>query len=329
MKILITGGAGYIGSHTAYKLIKAGHTVTILDNLEKGQQATLDTLRTVAGEFTFIQADLRNFTELSQKLAALTFDTVIHFAAYIEVGRSASEPEQFFENNTMGSLNLFKVLLEKNIAKIVFSSTAAVYKPKNELLKESDELKPESPYGESKLLTERILESLSKFRGLQVIILRYFNPAGAIAGLVGEKHLPETHLIPRLLRSLLSPEFKFTVYGNDYATTDGTCLRDFLHIEDLVDAHLAALKMEKDFAIYNVGTGIGTSVKQVITTAEKVTGQKINYNIVARRSGDADILVADPAKIQEELGWQAKFALEEIIRSAWEYEQIRPEADYQ
>jgi len=331
MNILITGGAGYIGSHTAYKLIKAGHNVTILDNLEKGHQETLDVLRQKAGDFKFINVDLRDIKGLRTALSKSVINSVIHFAGYIEVGRSAKEPQEFFENNTVGSQNLFKVLIENNIKKLIFSSTAAVYKPQDKLLNENDTLAPESPYGTSKLLTERMLESYAKFANFNSIALRYFNPAGSFGGLIGERHLPETHLIPRLLRAFISDNINFGIFGNDYDTPDGTAVRDYIHLEDLVDAHISALKFLENNTghhKFNVASGIGTSVQKMVDTAQKVLGKKLNYKIHPRRKGDADRLVASPNKINTEIGWKTKYDIEDIIKSAWEYERIRPANDY-
>jgi len=331
MNILITGGAGYIGSHTAYKLIKAGHDVIILDNLEKGHQETLDVLRQKAGNFTFIKVDLRDINKLRSSLSNIPIDSVIHFAGYIEVGRSAKEPQEFFENNTVGSQNLFKILIENNIKKLIFSSTAAVYKPQDKLLDENDTLAPESPYGTSKLLTERMLESYANFVEFDSIALRYFNPAGSFGGLIGERHLPETHLIPRLLRAFITDNIDFGIFGDDYDTPDGTAIRDYIHLEDLVDAHIAALKFLEDNAghhKFNVASGKGTSVQQMVDTAQRVLDKKLNYKIHLRRKGDADRLVASPNKINTEIGWKTKYNIEDIIESAWKYEQIRPLSDY-
>lgn len=329
MNILITGGAGYIGSHTAYQLVSEGHKVTIIDNLEKGHQSALDTIKSV-GDFEFLQTDLRDLVALRNGLKGKSFDAVIHFAAYLEVGLSVREPAMFFENNVVGSQYLFQVLLENNVKNIIFSSSAAVYGTQDSdlLIKETALKSPDSPYGETKLLVERILKNYCNFAGVNAVALRYFNPAGASYGL-GERHVPETHVIPRVLRALIDENFDFGVYGDDYKTPDGSCIRDFIHIEDLVNAHIAAIHHNnKGFQAYNVGTGKGTSVFEIISTAEKVTGKKLNYDIKPRREGDPAFLVADPQEFIRNTGWDAQYGIEDIIKSAWEFEQNRPQEDY-
>lgn len=332
MKILITGGAGYIGSHTAYKLIKQGHNVTIIDNLEKGHQSTLDKLKEKAGEFSFIKADLRDINSLREKLESKEFDAVIHFAAYLEVGRSTREPEVFMQNNVCGSQNLLQVLIENKISNVIFSSSAAVYgTPESTPIPEDAKKQPDSPYGESKLITERVLKTYCDFRGMNVVALRYFNPAGTFDDLEGERHIPETHLIPLLLHAYLDDSFKFSVYGDDYNTPDGSAIRDFIHMEDLVDAHIQCvqfLENNKGFHTFNVGTGHGASVLEVVKAAEKIIGKKLDYNSGPRREGDPDRLIADPTKIKTEMGWEAKYGIEEIVKSAWEWEQKRSLDDY-
>lgn len=331
MNILVTGGAGYIGSHTALELLKRGHTVTILDNLGKGHQETLDKIRKLAGEYEFLKLDLRDLDGLRSGLKGKYFDAVIHFAAYIEVGLSVQEPAMFFENNVVGSQYLFQVLLENKVNNIIFSSSAAVYGTQDIVpIKETADKHPDSPYGETKLLMERILESYCRYAGLNAIALRYFNPAGA-EGNIGERHYPETHAIPRLLKALSDDSFTFGVYGNDYDTPDGSCIRDFIHIYDLVEAHIDCiqyLNTDKGFHAFNVATGSGTSVLELIRTAEEVTGKKLNYEIQPRRAGDPARLVADPTLIFEQMGWKAKYNIKDIIQSAWEFEKARPASDY-
>lgn len=329
MKVLVTGGAGYIGSHTSYQLLKDGHEVTILDNMEKGHESALDIVKQ-AGEFDFLKSDLRDLVALREVLNGKSFDAVIHFAAYLEVGLSVKQPAIFFENNVVGSQNLFQVLLENGINNVIFSSSAAVYgtQTSNSMISESSPKSPDSPYGETKLLTERILESYCKYTDMNAVALRYFNPAGAAFGL-GERHLPETHVIPRVLRAFLDQSFKFGVFGDDYPTPDGSCIRDFIHVEDLVSAHIAAVyNISRGFRAYNVGTGNGTSVFEVIKAAEDVVGKKLTYEISERREGDPAMLVADPKLFTNDSGWKAKHDIHDILESAWEYEQSRPESDY-
>lgn len=332
MNILITGGAGYIGSHTALKLIQRGDHITILDNLENGKQQTLDTLKQIAGDFAFIKADLRDINSLRACIADKAFDAVIHFAAYLDVKQSTKQPQIYFDNNIGGTNNLLTVLNEKHITKLIFSSTAAVYgTPDTSPISEAAVKRPESPYGMSKFLVEKILETYCQYLQFNVVALRYFNPAGSYQGKIGEMHTPETHLIPRALHSLIDPLFKFAVYGNDYPTTDGSAVRDFIHIIDLAQAHIAALDYlakNTGFEVFNIGTGKGESVLQVIQAIEQVTGKKLNYDKFPRRQGDPASLVADPQKFQDLVGWQAKHSLSEIIESAWKWEQNRSNNDY-
>lgn len=327
MKILITGGAGYIGSITATKLIQAGHEVIVLDNLEKGHQSTLDKIKDVAGEFEFVKADLREKEKLELALEKLDFEVVIHFAAYIEVGRSVKEPEAFLENNFSGTKNLIEVITKKGVSKFLFSSTAAVYgHPESLPIKETAKINPINPYGESKAKVEKLLEKYSQIGKLDSIRLRYFNPAGSLDGVIGEEHEPETHLIPLILKSAKKERDKLFIFGNDYGTKDGTPIRDYIHILDLVEAHIYALKhlmTNKGTDVFNVGTGKGYTVKEVFETAKEVTHIDIPYEIVERREGDSKELVADPTKINAVLGWRAKYGLHEIIESAWEFEKAR------
>lgn len=333
MKILVTGGAGYIGSHTALELLKQGQHVAVLDNLEKGHQNVVEVLAEQGGDyFSFIKADLRDLAALRSELADVDIDATIHFAAYLEVGLSTQKPELFFENNVVGSQNLFQVLIEKDSKDIVFSSSAAVYGTQETVpIPESAAKHPDSPYGETKYIMERILESYTNFKGMNAIALRYFNPAGAVEGLPGERHIPETHLIPLLLHAYLSDDFQFKINGDDYPTQDGTAIRDFIHIQDLVNAHILSLEYLKHnpgFHAFNVGTGAGSSIKDVITTAEEVVGRELAYEVGPRRVGDPAELVADPNLIQTRIGWKAEYSLKDIIKSAWEWEQRRDIQDY-
>ena len=327
MNILITGGAGYIGSITATTLIKQGHKVTILDSLEKGHQSTLDKIRQIAGQFEFIKVDLKDRELLEENLKEKNFDAVIHFAAYIEVGLSVKEPERFMENNFGGSKNLFEVLILNNVKKLIFSSTAAVYgMPKSVPIPETAELKPINPYGKSKVKVEKLLDKLSKKEGFDSIRLRYFNPAGSFEGILGEEHEPETHLIPLIFKTAKKEREKLFIFGDDYNTKDGTAIRDYIHILDLVNAHIVALEylMENEGTdVFNVGTGTGYSVKEVFETTKEVTGLDIPYEITERRKGDAEKLVADPAKINAVMDWKARYNLYDLIKSAWDFERQR------
>jgi UDP-glucose 4-epimerase len=318
-KILVTGGAGYIGSHTRHFLEKSGHTTVVLDSLERGDARSVPVgmLRKV---------DLRDSERVKQVLREEKVDAVIHFAAYISVGESTERPELYFANNVGGSLSLFDAMLEAGVKCLVFSSTAAVYGiPKKVPITEDQPYAPINPYGESKVMVEKILDWLDKFRGLRAIRLRYFNACGADpdSGL-GERHDPETHLIPLILRAAETGK-PVTLFGDDYPTPDGTCIRDYIHVSDLADAHIAAVEFLLKGGgsdAFNVGTGGGQSVREVLTAVEKVTGKKAPYTIGPRREGDPPSLVADSSKLQKTLGWRPKRAnLEQIVRDAWQFAQ--------
>ncbi len=327
MNILVTGGAGYIGSITVATLLRKGHKITILDSLEKGHKSTLEKIKQIAGSFEFIKVDLKNKELLSENLKDKTYDAVIHFAAYIEVGLSVKEPGRFMENNFGGSKNLFEVLLKNGTNKLIFSSTAAVYgMPKQTPIPETAELKPINPYGKSKVKVEKLLEKLSDNKGFDSIRLRYFNPAGSFEGILGEEHEPETHLIPLIFKTAKKEREKLYIFGDDYNTKDGTAIRDYIHILDLVDAHIVALEylmQNTGTDVFNVGTGEGYSVKEVFETAKTVTGLDIPYEITKRRKGDAEKLIADPTKINAIMDWKTRYNLYDLIKSAWDFERQR------
>lgn len=319
MRILVTGGAGYIGSFMTKGLLDRGDEVTVIDNLERGH------LEAVDRRADFLKLDIRDSESLTSLFNKRHFDSLIHFAGYISVEESSRDPQKYQENNVLGSKNLFSVAVRSGVEKIIFSSTAAVYgNPIKIPIPEDHPKKPTSPYGETKLATEETLEAMRKENtSLSFTALRYFNAAGAaLDGSNGESHDPETHIIPLAMRALLT-DSEFSLYGTDYDTPDGTCIRDYIHVLDLVDAHIKALnKIEKDRGCYyyNVGTGEGHSNREVIETVEKISGRKINVHKEVRRAGDADRLVADPSKIKSELGFSPKYSdLETIIRSAWDW----------
>jgi UDP-glucose 4-epimerase len=332
MNILVTGGAGYIGSHTTLELLKRGHTVSVLDHLEKDKSKILEALKREGGDFELLKCDLRSYSELEAAITGKKFDAVIHFAAFIEVGVSTKKPLEFMDNNLVGTQNLIKALLGNQISNIVFSSSAAVYgTPELVPIPETAQERPENPYGLSKYLSEQLLRCYAEYAGLNAVALRYFNPAGSDNGVIGESHRPESHLIPRLLHSLIDPGFEFAIYGDDYDTPDGTAIRDYIHISDLADAHIKCLEylsLHKGYSVFNVGTGSGTSIKEVISISQEVTGKTLNPKTMPRRQGDSARLVADPAKIKAELGWEARFGIREIIESAWKWEQTRNPEDY-
>lgn len=316
MNVLVTGGAGYIGSVVTAELIRAGHNVTVLDNLTRGHREA------VSKDARLIVADLADGTKLDAIFADGCFDAVMHFAASIEAGESMKFPERFFRNNTANTLTLLESMLRAGVQRIVFSSTAALYgEPKSTPIRETDPLLPTNAYGESKLLVERMLAWFHRIHGLRYASLRYFNAAGA-AGDLGEAHNPETHLIPLILQVALGKRPNISIFGTDYPTPDGTCVRDYIHVVDLAQAHLLALEglLKHDNLIYNLGNGVGFSVRQVVEAARRVTGHSIPVVEVPRRPGDPAVLVASSEKILSELGWRPRFPQPEaIIASAWEW----------
>jgi UDP-glucose 4-epimerase len=321
LNILVTGGAGYIGSVVTAELLKAGHRVTVLDNLSHGYE------KAVPEQAQLVVGDLAQREKLNELLASSRFDAVMHFAAFIEAGESMVAPERFFRNNTANTLNLLQAMLEHGVKKLVFSSTAALYgDPKRVPIEEDDALEPTNAYGESKLLVERMLSWFYRIHGLRYASLRYFNAAGATPER-GEAHHPETHLIPLMLQTAAGDRESISIFGSDYPTADGTCVRDYIHILDLASAHILALEalQERDRLIYNLGNGKGYSVREVIEVARAVTQRPIKVVEAARRAGDPAVLVASSEKIRRELGWNPRYAqLKEIIGSAWDWKQKNP-----
>lgn len=320
MNILVTGGAGYIGSATAEALLKAGQSVTVYDSLVTGHRAA------VPEGATFIQADLSDSHALAEALTKSKFDAVMHFAALIEAGESMKEPGRFYQNNVTNSLRLMENAVRAGVKKFVLSSTAAVFASSDEPLTEESPLGPTNVYGHTKLMVEQALEWYRQIHGLHFAALRYFNASGALPGR-GEAHQPETHLIPLVLQVPLGLRDSIGIFGTDYPTPDGTCIRDYIHIADLVSAHLLALDGlgERDQLIYNLGSGTGYSVREVIETARQVTGQRIPTKELPRHPGDSARLVASSEKIKRELGWKPKHDdLSEIITSAWAWHKWHP-----
>lgn len=320
MKILVTGGAGYIGGTVARLLLAGGHAVTIYDNLCHSKASA------VASGAEFVEGDLADRTLLEETLTVGRFDGVMHFAALIEAGESMQRPEIYFRNNTAGTLSLLESMLATGHNRLVFSSTAACYgEPVSTPILEDAKLEPTNAYGESKLLVEHMLRWFNRIHGFRYASLRYFNVAGAIDG-YGEAHEPESHLIPLVLDVALGRRKSIKIFGSDYPTPDGTCIRDYIHVRDLADAHLLALAAleTRDRVIYNIGNGRGFTVREVIESVRKVTGRPIPVEECPRREGDPAVLVASSEKIKQELGWQPKFAdLDTIIASAWEWHQKR------
>src|SRR6266404_3232284 len=321
-RVLVTGGAGYIGSVVTAQLLAKGCEVIVCDNLSHGSK------KAVPAGAKLIVADTADRTALDLIFQEHHIDAVMHFAAFIEAGESMQVPEKYFRNNTVNSLTLLEGMLAHKVQRLVFSSTAALYgTPDRTPIEETDPLKPTNAYGESKLLVEQMLAWFHRIHGFRYASLRYFNAAGA-AGELGEAHEPESHLIPLTLRVALGKRQNISIFGTDYPTPDGTCVRDYIHILDLADAHLLALGAleNRDRLIYNLGNGRGFSVREVIEAARKVTGHAIPAVESARRPGDPAVLVAGSERIQKELGWKPKHPeLEEIISSAWDWHQKHPQ----
>lgn len=324
MAILVLGGAGYIGSHTALELVKAGNEVVIADNLVTGYR------KAIPEGAKFYEGDLRDFDFLNKLFQQEKIDAVIHFAAYSLVGESVTNPLKYYDNNLYGTKVLLEAMVKNNVGKIVFSSTAATYgEPENIPILESDRTCPTNPYGETKLAMEKMFKWTAEAHGLRYVSLRYFNACGADeSGTIGEAHNPESHLIPLILQVPNGKRETISIYGTDYDTPDGTCIRDYIHVTDLAQAHILAVQYlnnggESD--IFNLGNGVGYSVREVIETARKVTGHPIPTTETSRRAGDPARLVASSEKAKSVLGWKPVHdSLEEIIASAWNWHKNHP-----
>lgn len=318
MNILVTGGAGYIGSHTARSIESSGHTAVIFDNLSTGHHWAAETR-------LLIVADLDDRAAIRQALKQQQIEAVIHFAAHAYVGESVVQPRKYFRNNATNSLNLLDAMLDAGVKYIVFSSTCATYGiPVEVPISEQHPQHPVNPYGESKLFVERVLRWYGEAYGLGWVVLRYFNAAGASDGL-GECHDPETHLIPLAIRAVLSGQ-PVSIFGADYATSDGTCIRDYIHVDDLASAHLLALEYllkGGSSRAFNLGTGQGHSVRQVVRMVEEVAQAPVPHQVDKRRPGDPSMLVADSKAARQVLGWAPKFTLREMVESAWTWESKR------
>jgi UDP-glucose 4-epimerase len=321
MNIFLTGGAGYIGSSAAEILISAGHEVTVYDSLVKGYK------QAIPGDAKFIHADLADVDMLNDALRREPFDAVMHFASLIEAGESMRNPGLYFHNNVALSIGLIEAVHRAGIKRFVLSSSAAVYDSSDERLSEDSPIRPVNVYGQTKLMIEETLEWYRQVHGLHYAALRYFNAAGALEDR-GEAHQPESHLIPLVLQVPLGQREAVQIYGTDYPTPDGTCIRDYIHIADLIAAHLLALDAldGSDRLVYNLGNGAGYSVREVIETAREVTSHPIPAVEVARRPGDGARLVASADRIRDELGWAPVYSdLGEIIRSAWDWHRRHPD----
>ena len=324
MKILVLGGAGYIGSHTVYELIDAGEEVVIADNLETGH------IEAVHPKAKFYKGDIRDRAFVDSVFDNEKIDAVIHFAANSLVGESMVNPLKYYDNNLCGTKVLLESMVAHNIDKIVFSSTAATYgEPERIPIMEGDRTEPTNTYGETKLSMEKMFKWTGKAHGLRYVSLRYFNACGAhVSGQIGEAHKPETHLIPLILQVPLKQREHISIFGDDYDTKDGTCIRDYIHVTDLAQAHILAVKYlmaGNESNIFNLGNGVGFTVKEVIETARKVTGDPIKAEIEPRRAGDPAQLIASSEKARTILGWKPEHAdLEEIIATAWKWNSTHP-----
>ncbi len=334
LNILVTGGAGYIGSHCVKRLVADGHTVTVLDNLGRGHRAAVDAAAEAGGgKATLEVADLRDTDAVEAVLRKHAVQAVIHFAALAYVGESVHDPLRYYDNNTAGSVSLLTAMDRAGVRRIVFSSTCATYgEPTQDQMPITERLtqQPINPYGWSKLMTERALIDYGNAHSdFAFAALRYFNVAGSDPGAhIGEDHEPETHIIPVVLNCALGKVEKISIFGDDYDTPDGTCIRDYIHVEDLVDAHVTVLGAlgDGDQRFYNLGTGNGTTVMQIVEAGRKVTGHPIPAEVGPRRAGDPPALFADPSKIKDELGWFAKRTdITEMVADAWRWFEANPD----
>jgi UDP-glucose 4-epimerase len=318
MTILVAGGAGYIGSHTVRELVRQGFEVLVLDNLSSGRRA-------LVGEAPFVEADLLDREALARAFRGRKIGAVLHFASLIQVGESFADPRKYYTHNLTTSLNLFDAMLEAGTKALIFSSSAAVYgEPQETPIPETHPTRPANPYGRAKLMVEDILRDYERAHGLRAISLRYFNAAGAaLDGSAGECHDPETHLVPNILLGLLGKRPRLRVFGADFPTPDGTAVRDYIHVADLAEAHVLALKSLLAGGpgdVFNLGTEAGHSVLEVVRTAEKVTGRQVPYDVAPRRPGDVAVLLASKAKAERALGWKARLSsLESIVETAWNW----------
>ncbi len=322
--ILITGGAGYIGSHCVYELLKHNNDVIVFDNLSTGHKEIIDELKKYR-DFKFVLGDLKNKNDIDELFKNYDIDSVIHFAGLSIVSESVKNPKIYYENNVLGSLNLFNSMIENNVKKIVFSSTCAIYGDPDYLpIDENHQKKPINPYGKTKLTVENILDDYDYSYGLKSVRLRYFNACGASTEInIGEWHNNETHLIPNILKSALTNKNTLNIFGTDYPTKDGTCIRDYVNIEDLINAHIKALDYLGKYNstnVFNIGTGLGNSVKEIISECEKIHAQKIKYNISPKRDGDPAVLTANNNKAKDILKWVPDKMIKDTILSAYNWE---------
>ncbi len=322
-QILVTGGCGYIGSHTVRELERQGYQVIVFDNLEHGHLAAVESAPVIRG-------DLRRLDEVRDVFARYpAIEGVIHFAAYIENGESMEKPGKYFTNNVQGAVNLLEAMTEAGVRTLVFSSTCAVYgTPEHIPVSEAEPYRPESPYGASKMMAEQAMSWYSRLKGLRYVPLRYFNAAGAsFDARIGHAHKPATHLLTAIMEFLLGQRADFVIYGGDYPTPDGTCIRDYIHVDDLATAHILALQhlwRGGESMAFNLGTGKGTSNKEMVDMVSEVTGRKIEAKIGERRPGDLAYIWADNTRAREVLGWTPRYGLREIVDSSWRWHSTHP-----
>ncbi len=320
MNVLVIGGAGYIGSHTVNLLKKQGHNPIIYDNLSKGYREVADIL-----DVELIEGDLSDKEKLKQIFKDYKIEVVMHFAAFIEVGESVEKPSMYYDNNIVKVVKLLDVMVECNVLKFIFSSTAATFgEPIMEKISETHPQNPINPYGKSKLMVEKVLEDYDRAYGLKSVVLRYFNACGCdLDAIIGESHNPESHLIPLILQAASGRRESIKVFGTDYATPDGTCIRDYVHVYDLSSAHILGMEkmIKENISLnYNLGSGSGYSVKEIIDNVKNITGKEFKIEYVDRRAGDPAILIADSTKAEVELGWKPHYSLAQIVDSAWKWE---------
>jgi UDP-glucose 4-epimerase len=334
MKILVTGGAGYIGSHTVLDLLNRGYDVAVFDSLEVGHKESLDIIQEITGkEIPFYQGNLLNYDDIDNAIADFKPEGIIHFAAYALVGESVTDPNKYYRNNIVGGLNILDAMKNNGVQNLVFSSTCAIYgQPEIVPMTEDLPKAPINPYGDSKLMFEKVLENATKAYNIKFVALRYFNACGCEEqGRIGEDHTIETHLIPLIMDAALGRRESIAIYGIDYDTPDGTCIRDYIHVLDLSDAHIKALEYLKEngeSTSINLGTSNGSSVREIIEAVKKASGKDFKVTETDRRPGDPAKLIANNQKAKQVLGWEPKYGLEEIIESAWKWETGKGKYNY-
>jgi len=324
MKVLVTGGAGYIGSHAVLELLNNDYQVVVYDSLEMSTKVNLDEIEKMTGKtIDFVEGDILDGEKLTQAIKQYQPEAVMHFAAYKKVGESVENPEKYYRNNVLGAFNVLNVMKENKVDKFIFSSTCSLYGKAVSPIGESAELHPINPYARSKMFVEGILNDYFTAYKISSVALRYFNAAGAdISGKIGEEVKATANIIPLIMETLMGRREKLTLFGDQFNTADGTQERDYIHVTDLAKAHVLALKKlenSKGYHFYNLGTGVSTSNKKLIEIVEQLSGKKLNYEVVGARVGDPEVLYANATKAKEELGWVAQYNVQQILQSAWNW----------